>query len=148
MFDESIFDDSKSILNIETRRLTPEEAQQLYPDIPCPDKFTRALPPEITVMDLQDLYKAVINAKKMVEEKVPFSNPMYNKLMHTANEIATGLKSTYGEENMEDKRNVAQVSTRINISYIDELEKLAGLRKKGIITDEEFNAKKKQILGL
>ncbi len=32
--------------------------------------------------------------------------------------------------------------------YAAELEKLAGLRDKGIITEEEFQAKKKQILGL
>lgn len=30
----------------------------------------------------------------------------------------------------------------------EELEKLAGLRDKGILTEEEFQAKKKQILGL
>ena len=33
-------------------------------------------------------------------------------------------------------------------SNLDELEKLADLRDKGIITDEEFEAKKKQLLGL
>ena len=33
-------------------------------------------------------------------------------------------------------------------SELDELEKLAELKEKGIITEEEFNAKKKQILGL
>jgi len=32
--------------------------------------------------------------------------------------------------------------------YIAELEKLAGLRDQGIITNEEFEAKKKQLLGL
>ena len=32
--------------------------------------------------------------------------------------------------------------------YIAELEKLASLRDAGILTDEEFNAKKSQILGL
>ncbi|MCA9874101.1 MAG: SHOCT domain-containing protein [Anaerolineales bacterium] len=32
--------------------------------------------------------------------------------------------------------------------YIDELERLAGLRDKGIITAEDFEAKKKQLLGL
>lgn len=32
--------------------------------------------------------------------------------------------------------------------YMDELEKLADLHDKGIITDEEFEAKKKQILDL
>jgi len=33
-------------------------------------------------------------------------------------------------------------------SYLEELEKLAGLRDRGIITDEEFDTKKKQLLGL
>ena len=33
-------------------------------------------------------------------------------------------------------------------SNLDELEKLAGLKEKGIITEEEFNQKKKQLLGL
>ena len=32
--------------------------------------------------------------------------------------------------------------------YLAELEKLGDLRNKGIITDEEFEAKKKQLLGL
>ena len=32
--------------------------------------------------------------------------------------------------------------------YLDELERLADLHDKGIITDEEFEAKKKQLLGL
>jgi hypothetical protein len=31
---------------------------------------------------------------------------------------------------------------------LDELERLAGLRDKGIITEEDFQAKKKQLLGL
>ena len=33
-------------------------------------------------------------------------------------------------------------------SYLDELEKLADLRDRGIISDEEFEAKKGQLLGL
>ena len=33
-------------------------------------------------------------------------------------------------------------------SYLEELEKLADLRDKGIITNEEFEAKKKDLLGL
>ena len=32
--------------------------------------------------------------------------------------------------------------------YLDELERLAELRDQGILTDEEFDAKKKQLLGL
>jgi predicted Zn-dependent peptidase len=33
-------------------------------------------------------------------------------------------------------------------SYAAELEQLAGLKQQGIITEEEFEAKKKQILGI
>jgi hypothetical protein len=33
-------------------------------------------------------------------------------------------------------------------SYLDELERLARLRDQGVISDEEFEAKKKQLLGL
>jgi hypothetical protein len=33
-------------------------------------------------------------------------------------------------------------------SYLEELEKLGDLRDKGIITDEEFEAKKKELLGM
>ena len=32
--------------------------------------------------------------------------------------------------------------------YLDELERLAGLRDQGIITEEEFEAKKQELLGL
>ena len=35
-----------------------------------------------------------------------------------------------------------------SISYIEELEQLAALRNKGVITEEEFAAKKRQILGI
>jgi hypothetical protein len=33
-------------------------------------------------------------------------------------------------------------------SYLEELEKLAGLRDQGIISDEDFEAKKQQLLGI
>ena len=33
-------------------------------------------------------------------------------------------------------------------SYLDELERLADLRDRGILSDEEFEAKKRQVLGL
>jgi hypothetical protein len=39
-------------------------------------------------------------------------------------------------------------STQPEGSYLDELERLADLRDKGVISDEEFEAKKGQLLGL
>lgn len=46
------------------------------------------------------------------------------------------------------EQKIAIGSTPVKTSELDELEKLASLKDKGIITDEEFNAKKKQLLGL
>jgi len=34
------------------------------------------------------------------------------------------------------------------VNYIDELEKLSKLKEKNIITEDEFKAKKRQILGI
>lgn len=39
-------------------------------------------------------------------------------------------------------------SGNTNNSNLDDLEKLASLKEKGVITEEEFQAKKKQLLGL
>jgi len=51
------------------------------------------------------------------------------------------------KEAIEEKmRSNEKVETKT--SDLDQLEKLAELKEKGIITEEEFNAKKKQILGL
>jgi hypothetical protein len=44
---------------------------------------------------------------------------------------------------------IGQVSAPVvQKSYLDDLERLASLRSSGILTEEEFQAKKKQILGL
>jgi hypothetical protein len=42
----------------------------------------------------------------------------------------------------------AAATTAAAPSYLDELERLAGLRDQGVITEEEFAAKKGQLLGL
>jgi hypothetical protein len=42
----------------------------------------------------------------------------------------------------------APAPTEAAPSYLDELERLAGLRDQGIISEEDFEAKKKQLLGL
>jgi len=42
----------------------------------------------------------------------------------------------------------AEAAVEPEPSYIDELEQLAALRDQGIITEEDFEAKKRQLLGL
>ncbi len=39
-------------------------------------------------------------------------------------------------------------SSQSSVSVADEIRKLASLRNEGILTNEEFDAKKKQLLGL
>ena len=48
----------------------------------------------------------------------------------------------------ENEQAQVQSGSNTNISSLDELEKLASLKDKGIITEEEFSLKKKQLLGL
>ena len=51
----------------------------------------------------------------------------------------------------QDQANMANVQSQVEAQTTDqyqELERLADLKEKGIITHEEFEAKKKQILGL
>ena len=55
---------------------------------------------------------------------------------------------TMVETKMASTRVAIAKSRPHNISYIEELEKLAVLRDRGIITEEEFAAKKRQILGI
>ncbi|MQF66305.1 SHOCT domain-containing protein [SAR202 cluster bacterium AC-647-P02_OGT_505m] len=63
----------------------------------------------------------------------------------TISAIATSLhKSDSGDSPMSAQNVVESDST----SNLDELEKLASLRDKGILTEDEFNSKKKELLGL
>jgi hypothetical protein len=47
-----------------------------------------------------------------------------------------------------DQQPVAAAPAAGGPGYLDEIEKLAQLKQEGAITDEEFEAKKKQILGI
>lgn len=52
------------------------------------------------------------------------------------------------DEEEDEPAAAAAASAPAGGDYLDELERLAGLRDKGILTDAEFEAKKKQLLGL
>ena len=58
-----------------------------------------------------------------------------------------GIKVTI-ETKMAASRTAVSRPPLSAVSYIEELEQLAVLRNKGIITEEEFAAKKRQILGI
>jgi hypothetical protein len=52
------------------------------------------------------------------------------------------------KETMSDEEWAQVESADAQPSYMDELERLADLHKQGILTDEEFSGKKRQLLGL
>jgi len=61
--------------------------------------------------------------------------------------IKTAIETKMAEAKTSVPTNIRQ-SPSYTYQYIDELEKLASLRDRGIITEEEFAAKKRKILGI
>lgn len=61
--------------------------------------------------------------------------------------IKTAIETKMAATKISIPTNIPQGPSR-TYQYIDELEKLASLRDRGIITEEEFAAKKRQILGI
>jgi hypothetical protein len=57
-----------------------------------------------------------------------------------------GMKEDFSSR--EQPTPAAQATTPAEPEYVGELERLAQLREQGILSDEEFEAKKKQILGI
>ena len=52
------------------------------------------------------------------------------------------------KQTVSDEEWAAAEAAESQTSYLDELERLGELHKQGILTDEEFTAKKKELLGL
>jgi Short C-terminal domain len=61
-----------------------------------------------------------------------------------------GMRQDFGREDQpaEATEAPAPAATSSEPGYVGELERLAQLRDQGILTEEEFEAKKKQLLGI
>ena len=66
---------------------------------------------------------------------------LYDECLKMKNEILSYMDSL-------SNSNQVQSASSQSVSAADEIKKLADLRDTGILTDEEFEAKKKQLLGL
>jgi hypothetical protein len=86
-------------------------------------------------------YKIGQNSVKQVEQHTgkSFNNLSEEELASAIDDLDIDLPNDHDET---DEVYVEEPD------YIDELERLAGLKEKGIITEEEFQAKKKALLGL
>lgn len=70
-------------------------------------------------------------------------------LKHRINLVLSNLKKAKMKSNeMSQNNKETEKINRNETSYLFELEKLGELRDRGILTEEEFNQKKKQLLGL
>lgn len=90
-------------------------------------------------LPVSGLWKATNGAKG----GLPQATADENSVMFNAKQ-----QSTFEDLKAEIEQRIAQPSTSHMVSTADELEKLAALRERGILTEEEFAAKKKQLLGL
>lgn len=87
-------------------------------------------------------YKIGQNSVKQVEQHTGKS---FNNL--SEEELASAIDDLDIDLPTDDQDETDEVYVE-EPDYIDELERLAGLKEKGIITEEEFQAKKKALLGL
>lgn len=96
---------------------------------------------QITGVDVKTTYAKVLFSQGAATVTVYATGDQ--KLVAKLVKLADAQKA---EELINDM--IRKKSTAGRSGGVDELEKLADLKKKGIITDAEFEAKKKQILGL
>ena len=59
-----------------------------------------------------------------------------------------GMRQDFGREEQPAETTAAPAATTSEPGYVGELERLAQLRDRGIVSEEEFEAKKKQLLGI
>jgi hypothetical protein len=59
-----------------------------------------------------------------------------------------GMREDFGRQSQPTETAAPTAPAASDPEYVGELERLAQLRDQGILSDEEFQAKKKQILGI
>lgn len=69
-------------------------------------------------------------------------------MFRTAQQLGFDRIKTAIEAKMAAAKKIVPKAAPQTVSYLDELEKLASLKDRGIITEDEFTAKKRQILGI
>ena len=104
------------------------------------DNYLRAIEKDSTFSDGY-LHLALVYEKQSEKDHIEY----YIKAAELGNEDAN-IWVKKNKKLIDDNNNKSKVSNRSD--YIEELKKLAELKSLGIITEEEFDAKKKELLGL
>lgn len=103
------------------------------------DKYEEKKDREISALPISSLPVLVINDQPVVD--IDYSEPIKPEKEKKANPIPP-------RESIPQQKESNKHTAENQYSAADEIEKFKGLLDKGIITQEEFDAKKKQLLGL
>jgi predicted mannosyl-3-phosphoglycerate phosphatase (HAD superfamily) len=110
-------------------KLTRQDAQKI-------EEYTGVPPEEMEDADLQQaMVDLNIQSQDLTTQDKAALNQADTAEKQASDEAAAAAVSAASAQSQQD-------------DYINQLKKLAELRDTGILTDEEFEAKKKQILGL
>ncbi len=95
-------------------------------------------------------YKLGQNSVKQVEEYTgkPADELSEQELQAAMDELGIESEELTAEDQAAIDAEAIDAPASGAPDYLDELERLAGLKDQGIITEEEFEAKKKELLGL
>ena len=121
---------------------------QICPNCRATGKIRKGSSNEISIWNEIEPIRVVINnptkeadlkETEKIESKITSENSIYGERTSIVEDISSKEVLIHNERVPSDGQ---------SLSYIEELVKLNDLLKSGIITQEEFDAKKKQILGL
>lgn len=87
-------------------------------------------------------------SKRDVERVEEHTGKTAEELTDEELDQAMGDLGIEGQEMTDEEWAEVEAADAQEEDYIEELERLADLKEKGIITEEEFESKKKQLLGL
>jgi hypothetical protein len=96
-------------------------------------------------------YKLTHKQAKQIEQAsgVPVEEMSDEEIQSAMDQLGMqGEPLTAEEQAQSTEQTPADAASTAEPAYIEQLQQLAALRDQGILTDEEFEAKKKQILGL
>lgn len=85
----------------------------------------------------------------LITNQIDINKPLYNRLYKLALEFASNIYATLQAIINDNNRNMSKHNSskeKSSNNGLEQLEKLAELKQKGIITQEEFDESKKKIL--
>ena len=85
----------------------------------------------------------------MFDTKIKYGSPEHSKAFNKAQQLITKLDEIYSKCHPDElEKQDTPIEDVKNVSPANEIRKYKSLLDEGIITEEEFNIKKRQLLGI